>query len=75
MDRSRSFPKGSPLYISKSNMPSSLKDACSDSLKGVSERRIREGRLDKVELLYPPLMAEFQLETDDIFFDDELCGS
>ena len=56
-------------------MPSSLKEAFSDSLKVVSERRIREGRLDKLELLYPPLMAEFQLETDDKFFDDELCGS
>jgi len=54
-------------------MPSSLKDAFSDSLRGVSERRIREGSLDKLELL--TLMAEFQLETDDKFFDDELCGS
>mmetsp|Transcript_5348 Transcript_5348/g.8955 ORF Transcript_5348/g.8955 Transcript_5348/m.8955 type:complete len:88 (-) Transcript_5348:390-653(-) len=53
-------------------MSSSLKDAFSDSLRGVSERRIREGRLDKLEL---PLMAEFQLETDDKFFDDEMCGS
>mmetsp|Transcript_16150 Transcript_16150/g.26512 ORF Transcript_16150/g.26512 Transcript_16150/m.26512 type:complete len:88 (-) Transcript_16150:627-890(-) len=52
-------------------MPSSLKD----SRKGVSERRIRDGRLDKLGLLIPPLMAELQLEADDDFIVDEMYGS
>ncbi len=53
-------------------MPSSaLKDDFSDSFKGASESPIREGRLDKPELLLPPLMAELQLERED---DDELEG-
>lgn len=54
-------------------MPSSaLKDAFIDSSKGASESWIREGRLDKPELLLPPLMAELQLVRDD---DEELEGS
>ena len=56
-------------------MPSSLKEYFSDSRKGVSERRIRDGRLDKLGLLIPPFMAELQLEADDDFIDDEMYGS
>jgi len=58
------------IYNSKSNIPSSLKDDFSDSLKVASESPTREGRLDKPELLIPPLMAELQLERE----DDELEG-
>ena len=63
------------LYISKSNMPSSLKECFSDSCKGVSDSRIREGLLDKLGLFIPPpLMAELQLEgADDDFILD--CSS
>ena len=66
-------------YNSKSNwMPSPLKDDFSDSFKGASVSRIREGRLDKPELLFPPVMAELQLEREDDeweFIDDDVEGS
>jgi hypothetical protein len=61
-------------HNSKSNIPSSiLKDDLSDSFKGASVRRAREGRLDKLELLLHPFMAELQLEAGDECLDREPC--